>query len=264
MTTAHRLAAAALGVTASGAAAWGWGGRTLGRRVTTAEGRAAWLRLLSAPVERASGKLWEGTTSASQALPEALRRPRLLAVHDWTAGLLAYRAELTSYLTDPICSPDPILRAPVELPDTWWTGLRTGLATIASTPTDRIAVRQVWIDRSVPEFTGMEPPQIDHWTAAHGDLHWANLFGPRFAVLDFEGWGLAPASYDAVVLHTYSLLVPDVAERVRSELEDFINSPQGRAAELVVLTEILQTISRGDNRELQVPVQRRLAALREQ
>ncbi|MEY9958879.1 hypothetical protein [Streptacidiphilus sp. MAP5-52] len=263
MATAHQLAAVALGATASGAAAWGWQGRTLGRQVTTAEGQPAWLRLLSAPVERASGKLWEGTTSASQTLPETVRRPRLLAVHDWTAGPLAYRAELTSYLTDPVCSPDPILQTPVDLPDTWWIELRTGLATIASTPTDRIAVRQVWIDRSVPEFTGMNPPRIEYWTAAHGDMHWANLIGPRFAVLDFEGWGLAPAGYDAAVLHTYSLLVPDIAERVRSELGNLISSAQGRAAELVVLTEILQTISRGDNLELQVPVQSRLAALSE-
>jgi len=188
-------------------------------------------------------------------------RPQLLTIHDWTDCAEAYRAELTSYLPEPMCSPDPILHTSLDLPGDWWTALRGALATIASSPTDRIAVRQVWIDRSVPQFIGLPAPRIDRWTAAHGDLHWANLAGPRFAVLDLEDWGLAPAGYDAAVLHTYSLLLPDVAERVRTELAALLDTPEGRAAELVVLTEILQTISRNDNLELDNPVRERLAAL---
>ncbi len=261
MTTAHRRAATALNVTATGAPAWGWGGRTLGRAVTTDEGQPAWLRLLNSPVDQAHGKLWEGSVTADRSLPQSLRRPRVLAVHDWTDGEQAYRAELTTYLSEPMCSPDPVLHTLLDLPESWWTDLRAGLVAIARTPTDRVAVRELWIDRSVPRFTGLPAPRINHWTAAHGDLHWANLTGPGFAALDFEGWGLAPAGYDAAVLHTYSLLVPAVADRVRSELADLLDTAQGRVAELVVLTEILQTNTRGDNLDLEAPARARLTAL---
>jgi hypothetical protein len=34
-------------------------------------------------------------------------------------------------------------------------------------------------------------------------------------LLDFEGWGQAPAGFDAATLHSYSLLVPAIAVRVR-------------------------------------------------
>ncbi|MER5917211.1 hypothetical protein ABT124_44475 [Streptomyces sp. NPDC001982] len=36
---------------------WGWAGRTLGAPARTADGARAWLRLVSAPRDKASGKL---------------------------------------------------------------------------------------------------------------------------------------------------------------------------------------------------------------
>lgn len=61
---------------------------------------------------------------------------------------------------------------------------------------------------------------------------------------------MAPAGYDAALLHAYSLAVPEVAERVRSELSDILASEAGRFAELVVIAELLQSAERGDNQEL--------------
>ncbi|WP_237527925.1 hypothetical protein [Streptomyces sp. SID2119] len=91
-----------------------------------------------------------------------------------------------------------------------------------------------------------------------GDLHWANLAGPQLSVLDREGWGMAPAGYDAALLHAYSLAVPELAERVRREFSDILASEAGCFAELVVITELLQSAERGDNREL-VPALRQRA-----
>ncbi|MCX4461453.1 hypothetical protein OOK58_01930 [Streptomyces sp. NBC_01728] len=54
----HALAAKALEVqTEPGGEFWGWAGRTLGARARTAAGALAWLRLVSAPEAKASGKL---------------------------------------------------------------------------------------------------------------------------------------------------------------------------------------------------------------
>ncbi|MFJ3804387.1 hypothetical protein ACIPSJ_49990 [Streptomyces sp. NPDC090088] len=54
----HARAAQALDVRSGpGAAFWGWAGRTLGAPARTADGRSAWLRLVSAPPDKASGKL---------------------------------------------------------------------------------------------------------------------------------------------------------------------------------------------------------------
>lgn len=60
---------------------------------------------------------------------------------------------------------------------------------------------------------------------------------------------------------TYSLLVPETAAYVSERLGNILATPAGRFAELVVITELLQSISRGDNRDLEVPVRRRLARL---
>ncbi|MFC9172678.1 hypothetical protein [Streptomyces sp. NPDC057107] len=66
---------------------------------------------------------------------------------------------------------------------------------------------------------------------------------------------MAPAGYDAALLHTHSL-----AERVRTELSGILASGTGRLAELVVITELLQSAKRGDNPEI-VPAPRQRAGV---
>ncbi|MGW3189865.1 phosphotransferase [Streptomyces ardesiacus] len=105
---------------------------------------------------------------------------------------------------------------------------------------------------------GAVPTAPPSWSTAHGDLHWANLTGPELGVLDWEGWGTAPAGYDAALLHAYSLGMPETSERVRRELSTVLDSEEGRFAELAVVTELLQSAERGDNVEL-VPALRQRA-----
>lgn len=87
--------------------------------------------------------------------------------------------------------------------------------------------------------TGVTPGEIT-WTTAHGDRRWANLTGPALALLDWEGWGTAPLGYDAASLYLHSLPVPDVAERIRKEFAQVLDTPAGRVGELTACTEILQ------------------------
>lgn len=73
MTGAHDAAASDLGVTPTGPITWGWHGRTLGRRALHPEQGACRLRVVSAPVERAGGKLWEGTPGSRSPRPRGRR-----------------------------------------------------------------------------------------------------------------------------------------------------------------------------------------------
>lgn len=158
MITVQASAAQALGVYLDGPHVWGWAGRTLGQRALHPQRGACWLRVLSAPVDKANGKLREGTSQAAEVIPDSVRRPQLLAVRDHTADGLAFRAELTEFIPAPVLSPDPVLRHEPSITTSFLEQLRRDLQTVAQTRTDRVAVRQEWIDRRVPELTGVPAP----------------------------------------------------------------------------------------------------------
>ncbi|WP_327704857.1 hypothetical protein OG530_27145 [Streptomyces decoyicus] len=259
MRTAHAVAGGVLGAApvprASGGLreAWGWRGRTLGTPVTGPYG-LGWLRVVHSPADRASGKLWTGPEDAERLVPRQVPRPRLHLVRQWAEGEDAYKAELYDYVAGGALSPLPVLATAPRLATAWWSDLRTALDRLSVVRTERTVVRQAYLDRAMPKYLaflgGPVPTAPPTWSTAHGDLHWANLCGPELGVLDWEGWGVAPAGYDAALLHAYSLAVPESAERVRRELAPLLDSGGGRFAELVVITELLQSAERGDNREL--------------
>ncbi|MFF0110712.1 hypothetical protein [Streptomyces hirsutus] len=112
---------------------------------------------------------------------------------------------------------------------------------MAAVDTDRVAVRQQYMDRAIPEFVGIPAPAVTCWTAAHADLHWANVTAP-LRILDWEGWGRAPEGFDAATLYAYSLLQEDVAARVRDAFP-VLGSPAGLAAEATVCAQLLQTVA---------------------
>ncbi|MGK5627160.1 phosphotransferase [Streptomyces sp. URMC 123] len=248
MVAAHAAAADAFGAGVRGPRLWGWRGRTLGQRADHPVHGPCWLRLLSVPGQKAGGKLWEGTERAAAAF-SAVRKPALHGLYDWATGPYAYRAELTAYVDEPVLSSEPVLRRELDLSDGWFATIRTSLTAIAATATDRTAVRQEWISRAVPAYTGRPAPRITQWTCAHGDFHAANLTRGA-TVLDWEGWGLAPRGYDAATLYAYAQLAPRTAARVRRELAPLLEGEDGRAALLVVCAELLQSASRGDHPDL--------------
>lgn len=130
MRSRHERAARAFSVTVSGPEAWGWEGRTLGRRA----GRW-WLRLVSAPVDKRNVRLWEGTAAADSALPGSVPRPRLHDVTEWTDNAIVYRAELSEYIAQPaLQSGGPVLTGDVDLPRSWWGDLGWRSASAARRP----------------------------------------------------------------------------------------------------------------------------------
>ncbi len=264
MRTAHTRGRAALHArpTHDVHEAWGWHGRTLSQPVTTADG-PGWLRVASAPTSEIIDTFWDGAIDAQQCIPTSVPRPRLLDWYDWADLRWAYRAELYDRVTARPLAASAILTAVPDLPKTWWAALRAALDDIAAVSTDRVTVHQGFLTWAMPRYLGIpiEANAHIHWTTAHGDLHYANICGPNLYLLDWEGWGIAPAGYDAATLHSYSLLVPAAAARVYEELAYLLDTPAGRFAELAVISEILDTTTQGDNLALAEPLRRRAALL---
>ena len=265
MRSAHLQACTALGIRPEQGLgeAWGWRGRTLSLPVSTPSG-PAWLRVGSAPSTEIDARFWNGSIAAEQAIPASVPRPRLRTVHDWSDEQWAYRAELYDRITDRPASPTATLATTPEIPSTWWKAVRSVLSDIAHVPTDRFSVHQPFLDRAMPQFLGAPIDTTPlSWSTAHGDFHWANLCAPELRIFDWEGWGLAPTGYDAAVLHSHSLLIPSVAACVRGELKDVLDTPEGRYAELAVITQLLHSTTHRDNLELAKPLRRRAECLLE-
>ncbi|QDO05078.1 phosphotransferase [Streptomyces sp. S1D4-23] len=249
MRRAFARSAETLGATVTGPEVWGWHGRTLSARAQYPDQGACWLRLLSAPEDKAAGKLWEGNREAAALFDGRLRKPLLYDTTQSSTDSYAYRAELHQYVAEPVLSASPVLRTDPDPSARWWESLRTDLDYVSSTPTDRVAVRQEWVDRAVPRFLHMPGPRITDCTTAHGDLHTANLTSLTPYLLDWEKFGRAPAGYDAAMLLAYSLLVPEFAQRIRDTFRVLKTEP-GRVAQIIVITEPLQAASSGDHPEL--------------
>ena len=258
MTEAFARALDELGATVDGPEVWGWFGRTLSARVRCQRFGRCWLRLASAPEDKATGKIWDGNAMASDFFDATVTKPTLYESMEETNRGYSYRAELSQYVLEPVLSPSPVLSAGADVPSgSWWDSLRANLKIVAKTSTDRIAVRQEWVDRSVPRFLDMPAPRITEWETAHGDLQPANLTSVTPYLLDWEGFGRAPVGYDPAMLRAYSLLAPAFAARVRTAFP-VLDTEAGRVAQIIVITELMQSASRGDHPEL-VPALRALA-----
>lgn len=101
------------------------------------------------------------------------------------------------------------------------------------------------IPRFIPALEGTDL-MVKEWRTAHGDLHWANITKKPLQLFDWEGWGGAPAGYDAAVLLAYSLPAPATASKVREVFEDLLRTETGRLAQLVICAEIIQASERDE------------------
>lgn len=249
MRRAFAWSAERLGATVVGREVWGWHGRTLSSRIETPDRGSCWLRLLSAPQDKTAGRIWEGNRQAAMLFDEHIHKPLLYDTTQTSSDGYAYQAELHQYIAERVASPSPVLHRELDPTTEWWDSLRTDLEHVNAASTDRVAVRQEWVDRSVPRFLHVPGPRITDWAPAHGDLHTSNLTSTTPYLLDWEGFGMAPAGYDAAMLLAYSLLSPGFAQCVRDAFP-VLQTEAGRVAQIIVVTELLQSASRGDHPEL--------------
>ncbi|MDT0326975.1 phosphotransferase [Nocardiopsis lambiniae] len=224
----------------------GMGGRTLGGPVMV-QGIQGWLRVMAAP--RAGGKIWEGANLADVLLPEEVPRPALLGDLSWSdENGLVFQAHLWERLYGEALSPTPNLDIPILVTDQWWNDLLTALDHLhrIPAPIGRQVMTQDYINRIprfIPALHGRDLT-VERWETSHGDLHWANLTTDPLQIIDWEGWGSAPAGYDAAVLHAYALNEPATAARVREVFADVLDTPGGRLAQWVICAEIIQAADR--------------------
>jgi hypothetical protein len=231
---------------------FGWRDRSIGSRVRDVDGDR-WLRVVTSHSMWANGEFWTGNLDASAIY--GVPKPRVLQVHEWTEQTRSIRAELMTFIPARVCSDTQELRDELDLADEWWTSLRHALDVLAAHQTERVGATQEGISRRLLAFFGDRiDPTVTTWNTAHGDLQWANLTAPAAYLLDWEGWGIAPAGYDAATLYCYSLLTPDTARRVYETFADILDTPDGTRAQLHVIGRLLLRVDGGDYPDLANPL----------
>ncbi len=212
------------------------------------------MRVVAEQREWAEGDFWTGNLDASAIT--GVTKPRVLRHWEWDAGASRLRAELMTLAAGRPCSATPELRQSLQLPARWWDGLRTSLQALAATRTQRVHLRQTDVTRRLVMFFGdrIPDPTVSQWTAAHTDLHWANLLAPDCVLVDWEGWGIAPAGFDAACLYLHCLLEPEMAERVSAEFGAQMQERDGLLSQLYVTGRMLLRINSGDYPDLAIPL----------
>lgn len=249
-----------LRVQPDGPVTYGWRDRSAGRTVHARTG-PRWLRVVAEPPAWIDKAWWNGNQEANAL--HGIPRPRVLDVIEWNqAEALMVRAELMTLASGHVCSATPELRHAIELPARWWTDLRSSLDTLKDTPTTRVNTTTALVsERLAAAGTRTAAPDQLTWTTAHGDLHWSNLTAPSLTILDWEGWGLAPAGTDAATLHAYSLLVPEIAAQVHDTFADILDTPDGLQARLLATVRLQRRIDHGDPPILAEPLRRQAREL---
>lgn len=239
-------AARRLDVSLQGEVAFGWGKKSIGSR--TADGR--WLHLRSRLIADNPGSSWVGDEASIALKP--IKKPMFLESFTWIHEKTSYKASLLTLANSPSVSPTPHITTTIQLPETWWEDLQQTLLILESHSTPRVNVRQELITRRIRELIDVDiDSEVQNWTTAHGDVHWANLTAPEFGLLDWEGWGVAPAGLDAAYLLCFSLHQPEVAREVASRLEGLLGTRDGRLSQLFAAAELLRMArAHGDHPEL--------------
>ncbi|MCP3800358.1 aminoglycoside phosphotransferase family protein [Allokutzneria sp. A3M-2-11 16] len=247
-------------LTITGTPVFGWRLRSISAPAHSPDG-PRWLRVVTEEPQWAQGDGWSGNTDAAALV--GIPKPVVLASTEWAEGeWRRQRAEVMTLLPGHPCSSTDVLRDELDLPQEWWTELRTCLGTLAATPTTRVNADQEKVNRRIHSAFGPGVTlDIQQWETIHGDLHWANLMHPRLGVLDWELWGTGPAGTDAATLYCYSLLAPETARTVHEVFADILDSPTGHAAQLSVIARLLRRAEQGDHPDLINPLRHRAATL---
>jgi len=241
-------AAEHFGLACAGSPAWGWRDRSVGMPAAGADG-PRWLRVVTEDIRRAHGDWWTGNSDSN--VIHGIVKPTVLGTAEWEEGPRRIRAEVMTLIPGHPCSPTDILqlRGP-DLPKRWWLELRRSLEAVAATPTRRECVSSDQLADRLNRFGVKTELGTVRWETVHGDLHWANLFQPQFAIIDWEWWGRGPVGLDAATLYCYSLLMPATARQVHHTFRDVFSSPHGAIAQLYACSRLLSRAERGDHPQL--------------
>ncbi|WP_406740195.1 hypothetical protein [Streptomyces atratus] len=214
------------------------------RSVGARTDRGTWVRIERRGLDRIGVQGGDGTASA-----EALRG---IAKPAWFAGVawrdeaepVMWRADETELLPGTPVGSAVVAEDP-QLSEEWWAAMNASLDALAAQHTNRIAtpdtetLTQELVAGTIHSvFPGVDTVVVEQ-RPAHADFNWANMTGPVFCAFDWEDWGMAPRGLDAANLWGASLAVPALADRVRSERRDDLDTRDGRLMTLFVAAKIL-------------------------
>jgi hypothetical protein len=214
------------------------------RSVGARTGRGTWVRVERRGLDRIGVQGGDGTASA-EAL-SAIAKPAWFAGVAWRdeAEPVMWRADETELLPgEPVGN--AVLTKEPQLFEEWWAALNASLDALGTQRTNRIAtpdtetLTQELVTGTIRGvFPGVDT-SLGEWRPAHADLNWANMTAPVFCLFDWEDWGMAPRGLDAASLWGASLAVPALADRVRSERREDLESRDGMLMTLFIAAKIL-------------------------
>ncbi|MFE7504646.1 hypothetical protein [Promicromonospora sp. NPDC057488] len=201
------------------------------------------------PLWITNGSFWTGNLDANTIA--GVPKPTVLAwIEDRTSDRW-FRTEVMTLVTDQITSSDPAPSVAPDVSPDWLARLQTSLDVLATVPTERVAYTQDAVKRRLHRHFGDRvDATVERWVTAHNDLHWADLTAPDLAILDWEGWGIAPAGYDAATLYCHSLLIPETARQVHEQFADVLDTTDGQRSQLFAIARILDRARHGDYKAL--------------
>ncbi|MGW6393072.1 hypothetical protein ACWFR1_21765 [Streptomyces sp. NPDC055103] len=214
------------------------------RSVGAGTDRGTWVRIERRGLDRIGVQGGDGTASAEALL--GIAKPAWLAGVAWRDETepVMWRADETELLPGaPVGS--AVVTVDPRLTEEWWAAMNASLDALAAQHTNRIAtpdtetLTQELVTGTIHSvFPGIDTA-VAEWRPAHADFNWANMTAPVFCVFDWEDWGMAPCGLDAANLWGASLAVPALADRVRSERRDDLESRDGKLMTLFIAAKIL-------------------------
>lgn len=258
----HQAAATKLGCalldvdddTEAGHLVWGWYDRSVSSRGVRA-GQRVWVRTMTEHTDWTDWAFWTGNETANKI--RGVPRPYLLDAVETRTAERRFRTEVMTYVEATPASTMPAATTAPVIDEAWLDQLRDALEALASTVTERATWTQEEVTQRLREYFGDRiDPRVDRWVASHCDLHWANLTAPELVILDWEQWGLAPHGYDVATLYCHSLAVPETATAIRGRFGDILDTDDGRRAQLLAISRMLNRTRMGDYTDLVVPLHR--------
>jgi hypothetical protein len=203
----------------------------------------------------------ESIEEASRELADRLPMPKVLNTFTWDVfdseekAMRQARAHVFEYVEGAPVSPEPSIREAPDVDDSWWDDLRQAHDHISAAAWAGPGQSEKRVRRWVAALTGerFANTEID-WRPQHNDFHWQNLLSPKLAVVDWEGYSLAPVGSDAAQLLTYSLAHPPTAERVRDVFSDILSGESGKLAQVFASANVWTAIRNGFHTHLEEPI----------
>lgn len=253
-------ALARMGSTRSGITRIGFLDSTVSARAVSDSGVIHWVRV--APVRDATTWVRPNAVEEAQVLSDRVPMPRILDRTEWEetdpqdGSVRRVRGEAFEYIEAGPVSEEPGIREAPEVPAGWWRSLREAHDVVQVSEGAGPGRAKWGVLARIRRVAG---PGVDttglRWSAGHGDFHWANLFStPDLVIVDWEGYGFAPAGLDAATLLTYSLGHPPTAERVRDVFSDVLSGKQGFLVQIYTAEMVMSAVRNGFHVHLEQPI----------